>query len=51
MGWRRSAREASDIYMCSFSVLVVTSKITGWARHVARVEGEERRVPGFDGET
>ena len=51
LDWRRCAREASEIYMYRFSVLVVESKRTGWAGHVARMEGEERRVRNFGGET
>ena len=37
--------------MYTFSVLVVKSKRTGWAGHVARMEGEERRVRDICGET
>ena len=51
MGWTRGAPEASEIHVCSLSVLVVKSKRTGWTGHVARVKREERRVRDFGGET
>jgi len=49
--WRKlHADEFNDLYS-SPNIVRVTKSRMRWAGHVARMEGEERRIQGFGGET
>jgi len=50
--WRRLHKEGlNDLYCSPNIVRVIKSRRMRWARHVARMGGEERRLQGFGGET
>ena len=49
--WRKLHNdELNDLYSLPNIVRVIKSRMR-WAGHVARMEGEERRIQGFGGET
>jgi hypothetical protein len=49
--WRKlHNEEINDLYSPANSVRVIKSRMR-WARRVARMGGEERRIQGFGGET
>jgi len=50
--WRKlHIEELHDLYCSPNIVRVIQSRRMRWARHVARMVGEESRVQGFGGET
>ena len=49
--WRKlHNEELNDLYCSPNIVRVIKSRRMRWARHVARIVGEERRIQGFGGE-
>jgi len=50
--WRKlHNEELNDLYSSPNIVRVIKSRRMGWAGHVARMGGEDRRIQGFGGET
>ena len=50
--WRKlHNEELSDLYSLPNIMQVVKSRRMRWTGHVAHMEGEERRIQGFGGET
>ena len=50
--WRKlHNEELNDLYSPLSIVRVIKSRRMRWTGHVARMEGEERHIQGFGGET